>query len=59
MRVAFIKVFSLIPILIASVRPKGDKIGMWLGDSTAGDSIINIGKKVKERLMIDNQVSLT
>ena len=30
---------------------------MWLGDSTAGDSIINIGKKVKERLMIDANVS--
>ena len=44
---------------MVSVRPKGDKIGMWLGDSTAGDSIINIGKKVKERLMIDNQVSST
>lgn len=43
---------------VVSLRPKGDKIGMWLGNSTAGDSIINIGKKVKERLMIDANVVL-
>jgi hypothetical protein len=30
---------------------------MWLGDSTASESIINIGKKVKERLMINAEVS--
>jgi hypothetical protein len=38
------------------VRPKGDKIGMWLGDSSKGDSILTIGKKVKERLGIDLRV---
>jgi hypothetical protein len=42
---------------VVSIRPKGDKIGMWLGDSSASDSIINIGKKVKERLMINADVS--
>ena len=42
---------------VVSVRPKGDKIGMWLGNATASDSIINIGKKVKERLMINADVS--
>ena len=43
---------------MVSVRPKGDKIGMWLGDSSASASIINIGKKVKERLNIDAEVSI-
>ena len=39
-----------------SIRAKGDKIGMWLGDSNAGDSILMVGKKFKERLNIDPQV---
>merc|ERR1711997_510707 len=43
---------------VVSVRPKGDKIGMWLGDSNAGEAIINVGKKFKERLNIDPQTSL-
>merc|ERR1712212_862308 len=43
---------------VVSVRTKGDKMGMWLGDSTVGESIITVGKKVKERLNIENQVTL-
>jgi len=43
---------------VVSVRGKGDKMGMWLGDSTVGESIITVGKKVKERLNIENQVTL-
>ena len=39
-----------------SIRAKGDKIGMWLGDSNAGESILTVGKKFKERLNIDPQV---
>ena len=42
---------------VVSVRPKGDKIGMWLGDSTASESITTVGRRVKERLGIDPQVS--
>ena len=42
---------------VVSVRNKGDKIGMWLNDSSQGDAIISIGKKVKERLTIDARVS--
>ena len=41
---------------VVSVRPKGDKIGMWLGDSTASESITTVGRRVKERLGIDPQV---
>ena len=29
---------------------------MWLGDSNVGESIITVGKKVKERLNIEAQV---
>jgi len=43
---------------VVSVRPKGDKIGMWLGDSNAGEAIITVGKKFKERLNIDPQTTL-
>merc|ERR1712227_182165 len=35
---------------VVSIRAKGDKIGMWLGDSNAGESILTVGKKFKERL---------
>ena len=38
------------------MRTKGDKIGVWLGDSNASESIITVGKKFKERLNIDPQV---
>jgi len=43
---------------VVSIRAKGDKIGMWLGDSNAGDSILMVGKKFKERLNIDPQTTL-
>jgi len=43
---------------VVSVRPKGDKIGMWLGDSNASESITTVGRRVKERLGIDPQVTL-
>ena len=41
---------------VVSVRNKGDKIGMWLGDASIGESIMSIGKKVKQRLGIDLKV---
>jgi len=43
---------------VVSVRTKGDKIGMWLGDANVGESIITVGKRTKERLNIENQVTL-
>jgi len=43
---------------VVSIRAKGDKIGMWLGDSNAGESILTVGKKFKERLNIDPQTTL-
>lgn len=41
---------------VVSVRAKGDKIGMWLKTATASDTILSIGKRVKETLGIDQQV---
>ena len=41
---------------VVSVRNKGDKIGMWLGDASQQSSIMTIGKMVKERLGIDARV---
>jgi len=43
---------------VVAVRTKCDKIGMWLGDSNAKESITTVGKRTKERLGIDAQVSL-
>ena len=43
---------------VVSVRNKGDKIGIWLGDATNGHSIVEIGKMVKERLCIDPTLAL-
>jgi len=43
---------------VVSVRNKGDKIGMWLGDASQQSSIMTIGKMVKERLGIDARTTL-
>lgn len=38
---------------VVNVRSKGDKLGVWLADSSQPDSILRIGKMLKERLGID------
>jgi len=38
---------------VVNVRGKGDKLAVWLADATQSDSIIRIGKMLKERLGID------
>jgi len=38
---------------VVNVRLKGDKLAVWLADSTDPDSLIRIGKMLKERLGID------
>eukprot|EP00095_Tigriopus_kingsejongensis_P001720 maker-scaffold539_size142544-snap-gene-0.21 protein:Tk01720 transcript:maker-scaffold539_size142544-snap-gene-0.21-mRNA-1 annotation:"eukaryotic translation initiation factor 4e" len=43
---------------VVSVRGKGDKIGMWMGDASKGESIRSVGKQVKDRLSIDNTTTL-
>jgi len=43
---------------VVSVRNKGDKIGLWLGDSSQGESIMTIGRKTKDRLGIEKKTTL-
>jgi len=38
---------------VVNVRGKGDKLAVWLADAAQSDSIIRIGKMLKERLGID------
>ena len=38
---------------MVNVRAKGDKLAVWLADSSQPDSILCIGKMLKERLGID------
>jgi len=44
---------------VVDIRGKMDKIAVWTGDSKNKDRILNIGKKVKERLQLNNQVQMT
>lgn len=43
---------------VVSVRPKGDKIGIWCADQRNAEAIISIGKKIKERLKIDPKTTV-
>ena len=38
---------------VVNVRGKGDKLAVWLADASQPDSILRIGKMIKERLNID------
>lgn len=41
---------------VVNVRTKGDKIGVWTADATRGTSVMEIGRKLKERLRIAPKV---
>jgi len=43
---------------VVSVRNKTDKIGIWLSDSTTEKSVITIGKKLKHRMGIEEDVKI-
>jgi len=43
---------------VVSVRNKGDKIGIWLGDSSKAESIMEVGRMIKERLAINPSITL-
>nr|ACO11630.1 Eukaryotic translation initiation factor 4E [Caligus rogercresseyi] len=43
---------------VVSVRPKVDKVAIWLGDASKENKVLNIGKKIKERLGIDKKITL-
>jgi len=38
---------------VVNVRAKGDKFGVWLADASQPDSVVRIGKMIKERLGTD------
>jgi len=38
---------------VVNLRAKGDKLAVWLADASQPDSILRIGKMIKERLGID------
>ncbi|CAB3378889.1 Hypothetical predicted protein [Cloeon dipterum] len=41
---------------VMNIRPKGDKIGIWTGDGTRTNSIMEIGQRIKSRLNIPAKV---
>ncbi len=43
---------------VMSVRNKGDKIGIWLGDASKAESVLEVGRIMKERLGIAPKVLL-
>jgi len=43
---------------VVNVRGKGDKLAVWLADASQQDSIVRIGKMIKERLGIDPEQTI-
>ena len=43
---------------MVNVRAKGDKLALWLADASQPDSILRIGKMIKERLSIDQEQTI-
>ena len=43
---------------VVNVRGKGDKLAVWLADASQPDSILRIGKMIKERLNIDPEQTI-
>ena len=38
---------------VVYVRAKGDKLGVWLADASQSNSVVRIGKMIKERIDSD------
>ncbi|XP_043274104.1 eukaryotic translation initiation factor 4E-1A-like isoform X3 [Venturia canescens] len=43
---------------VVNVRTKGDKLGIWTADTSRSQSVIEIGRKLKERLRIASKVTI-
>ncbi|GJQ86534.1 eIF-4E [Trypoxylus dichotomus] len=43
---------------VVNIRGKGDKIGVWTSDAMHSGAILEIGKKLKERLRITQKVTI-
>lgn len=44
---------------VVDIRGKMDKISIWTADCRNKDRILNIGKKIKERLNLNSQLTMT
>ncbi|KAL0266456.1 UNVERIFIED_CONTAM: hypothetical protein PYX00_008986 [Menopon gallinae] len=43
---------------VISIRPRKDKIGLWISDSDQSESVLEIGRKLRERLKIPPNIQL-
>ncbi|KDR11192.1 eukaryotic translation initiation factor 4E-like [Zootermopsis nevadensis] len=43
---------------VVNIRAKGDKIGIWTADAVKAPSVIEIGRKLKQRLSIGRNVTI-
>ncbi|XP_020300549.1 eukaryotic translation initiation factor 4E-like isoform X1 [Pseudomyrmex gracilis] len=43
---------------VVNVRPKGDKLGVWTSNAESADSVMEIGRKLKERLKITSKTTM-
>ncbi|XP_051174409.1 eukaryotic translation initiation factor 4E-1A-like [Leptopilina boulardi] len=43
---------------VVNVRPRQDKLALWTGDAHSSQSIMEIGRKLKERLRITSKVTI-
>ena len=43
---------------MVNVRQKGDKLAIWLADASQPDSLLRIGKMIKERLGIEPEMQI-
>jgi len=43
---------------VVNVRQKGDKLAIWLADASQPDSLLRIGKMIKERLGIEPEMQI-
>jgi len=43
---------------VVNVRTKGDKLAIWLADASQPDSLVRIGKMIKERLGIEPETQI-
>lgn len=43
---------------VVNIRPKGDRLGIWTSDADNEDSVMEIGRKIKERLRITPKATI-
>jgi hypothetical protein len=56
--VVLLNLGDLVTGAVVSVRPKADRIGLWISDSEPAESVVTIGKMLKTRLRLEPQNQL-